>query len=167
MRFEFQKATFWIKLKNWLFSNHFLFGSMYFSETWHICLVALFCFQEKILKDFLEYFWRFCISNFERWKNTKIRSHAEAEKLADLFLVFSDRLETWPKRFSYSFIKRCRNEAFRPFLVNFCQTVTMETMTVKKKISTSVLGMYFQVQWLYKVSLSSSDRRKGYQWSKF
>ena len=41
-------------------------------------------------------------------------------KLADWFLVIPTRLETWPKVFySYSFIKRSRNEAFRHFFVNF------------------------------------------------
>ena len=56
------------------------------------------------------------------------------EELADSFLAFPARLETWQKAFhSYSFIKR-----------QFHQTVTMETMTVRK-ISTSVLVMYFQV----------------------
>ena len=42
------------------------------------------------------------------------------EKLADLFLVFPARLQTWPKAFhSYFFIKHSKNEAFRHFLVNF------------------------------------------------
>ena len=37
--------------------------------------------------------------------------------------------------------------------------VTMETMTIRK-ISTSVLAVYFEVLGLYKVALPSSGRRK-------
>ena len=48
----------------------------------------------------------------------------------------------------------------------FYQMVTMEMMTIRK-ISTSVLAVYFQVLGLYKVALPSSGRRKSYQWSKF
>ena len=47
----------------------------------------------------------------------------------------------------------------------FYQTITMQTMTVTK-IWTSVLVMYIQILWLYKVPLPSSGRRKSYQWSK-
>ena len=42
----------------------------------------------------------------------------------------------------------------------------METMIVIK-ISTLVLAMYFQVVWLYEVSLPSRGGRNNYQWSKF
>ena len=56
---------------------------------------------------------------FKKVKNTKsgLVPMSRQEKLADLFLVFLARLETWPKD-SYSFIKHSRNGAFRHFLVN-------------------------------------------------
>ena len=41
------------------------FGSMYFNETWNICLVVLCFCQEKIRKDLLECVWRFCNPKFE------------------------------------------------------------------------------------------------------
>ena len=74
MRFEFQKATFWRKLKKLtIFKSLPLpFGLMYFNETWHICLVVLFCYQEWIHKNLLEYFWRCCNPNLEKWRKGKV-----------------------------------------------------------------------------------------------
>ena len=48
MRFEFQKVTFWRKLKKMAIfkSLPLTYGSMYFIGTWHILLVALSCYHE-------------------------------------------------------------------------------------------------------------------------
>ena len=55
------------------------------------------------------------------------------EKLADLFLVFPDRLETWPKAFhSYSFIKCSKNETFRHFLFNFIKHLPWKRWLLQK-----------------------------------
>ena len=70
---------------------------------------------------------------------------SKQEKLTDLSLIFPTTLETWLKVFrSYYFIKRSRNEAFKALFSQFYQTVAMETMTFRK-ISISLLAMYFQV----------------------
>ena len=59
---------------------------------------------------------RICLNNFG---DTVIQS-LKRGKLADLLLLFTARLGTWPKAFySYSFNKFPRNEAFRHFLFNF------------------------------------------------
>ena len=61
------------------------------------------------------------------------RSHVEAGKLADLFLVFPARLETWPKVFHlYSFIKHSKNEAFKHFLVNFVKRLPWKRWPLQK-----------------------------------
>ena len=48
MRFEYQKTTFWRKLKIPAIFNSLplQFGSMYFNETWQICLLVFSCYHE-------------------------------------------------------------------------------------------------------------------------
>ena len=123
MRSEFQKVTFWRKLKNWLFQ--IIASAVWFhvfNETWHICLWSFLVIRNKSARIYLNIFGDFVIQSLKSGQTRKrgLVPISRQEKPAYLFLVFPARLETWQKAFhSYSFIERSRNEAFRHFLVNF------------------------------------------------
>ena len=138
MCFHFQKVTFWRKLNKKLAVFKSLpppFGCMYFSETWHICLVILSYYKTKSARICQNIFWKSVIQSLKRGKTRKggLVPMQRQEKLADLFLVFAARLETWPNVFhSYSFIKRFRNEAFRHFSVSFIKQLPWKPWPLEK-----------------------------------
>ena len=91
----------------------------------------------------LEYFWRFCNPKFKSGKTRKsgLVAKSQQEKLADLFLVFPVKHNQ--KRFIRIFSLNVPEIRSSALFSQFYQTVTMETMTIIK-ILTSVLAIYFQ-----------------------
>ena len=97
-RFEFQKATFWRKLKNWLFSNHCPCRlvpciSMKLSTfIWEAILVI----KNKSARICLNIFGDSVIQCLKSGKARKsgLVPMSRQEKFADLFLVFPTRFET-------------------------------------------------------------------------
>ena len=87
-------------------------------------------------------------------------------KPADLFLVFTARLETRPKAFrSYSFIKHSRNEAFRHFLVNLSNGY--DGNDDRYKNLDFGFGYVFPSSMTVQSFITIKWKEKSYQWSKF
>ena len=137
MRFEFQKATFLRKLKKTSYFQIIASAVWFHVFRWNFTYLFS-CFFYITNKS-----PRICLnilgdSVIQSLKSGKARENglvpmSRQEKLADLFLAFPARLETWPKAFhSYSFIKRSRNEAFMHFLVNSVKRLPWKRWTLQK-----------------------------------
>ena len=111
--------------KNGFFKNHFpcrLVPSMSM-KLGTFFLVVFFVIRNKSRKDLLEYFWRFCNSNFEKWKNTKKVASFPCQGRKTCEFIPGTLCQTW------NMTKRV--SSFRCFAVNFIKRLPCKRWPLK------------------------------------
>ena len=156
MYFEFQKRHF---EENWKTGFLQIIASVVWcNETWQICFVywSFLVIMNKSSRICLNHFRDSMIQLLESGKTQEsgLIPMFRQDKLADFFPVFSARLKVF------------LHETYHKW--GLC-TLFSQFYYHENDFDLQILAMYFHVLplYMYKVSLLSSHRWKGYQWSKF